>query len=246
MDKKKFKKLNKYFPEDMLDRLAQIETSGGKNLNHPVITNPRSEHYGMKAVGTYGLMPKTIANLVSRDRHNPAYEELKPYLALENPDDPIDNESLDRIIKEKPELERQLASALLKRVERNVGGDPMLGAVAWHAGTSLGPQRIKGLLKAKTNRGNQVRDYAQKFQKLMKLTPKNLELGNLPVNKAPLESNKIKSSEPMSDIKQELLNNLRLDQTELIQPEVTEEIAMPMENEEEESLLFPSLRRRLT
>jgi hypothetical protein len=53
-----------------LKKISMIESSGGKNLNHPEITDPESIHYGTSAVGEYGLMPLTAKDLDRKYRLN--------------------------------------------------------------------------------------------------------------------------------------------------------------------------------
>jgi hypothetical protein len=47
--------------------VASLETDNGRNLDHTVIKNPNSIHYGTSAQGIYGVMPKTIEDLKARD-----------------------------------------------------------------------------------------------------------------------------------------------------------------------------------
>lgn len=47
-----------------LDAIKQVESSGGKNLNHPVIES--GIHAGQSAIGSYGLMPNTIKEIKKR------------------------------------------------------------------------------------------------------------------------------------------------------------------------------------
>lgn len=37
-----------------------VESNHGKNINHPEITNPKSIHYGDRAIGKFGIMPNTV------------------------------------------------------------------------------------------------------------------------------------------------------------------------------------------
>lgn len=48
---------------EFLNKISALESSGGKNLNHKVITDPDSMHYGTHAVGQYGVMPVTAKDL---------------------------------------------------------------------------------------------------------------------------------------------------------------------------------------
>ncbi len=46
--------------------LQGVESNNGKDLNHKVITNPLSMHFGQTAIGPWALMPKTI-KMLKRD-----------------------------------------------------------------------------------------------------------------------------------------------------------------------------------
>lgn len=50
-----------------LSIILALESSGGTNLAHPVITNPRSMHYGTAAIGRFAMMPITLAELGTTD-----------------------------------------------------------------------------------------------------------------------------------------------------------------------------------
>lgn len=51
-----------------LAMVSALESSGGLQVEHPVITNPKSIHYGQAAQGEYGMMPKTLAEFGSPER----------------------------------------------------------------------------------------------------------------------------------------------------------------------------------
>lgn len=48
---------------EFLKKIAMLESSGGKDTAHKVVTDPNSMHYGTSAVGEYGLMPVTAQDL---------------------------------------------------------------------------------------------------------------------------------------------------------------------------------------
>ena len=47
-----------------LRAIAHIESSSGKNINHPIIK--KGMHKGHQAAGKYGLMPLTVKDLISK------------------------------------------------------------------------------------------------------------------------------------------------------------------------------------
>lgn len=113
-------KLDQMNPEkvrlnNFLDTISQIESSGGKNLNHPVSNAPIQA--GQQAVGQYGLMPNTVEEMAHRNRG--------PASVL--PNSP-----------EEEQVAHQLASRVLDRFQ-----DPNMAAYAWHSGHNLTPEQIQ-------------------------------------------------------------------------------------------------------
>ena len=62
---------NKEDIQRFLHYISQIESSGGKNLDHPIIEKGR--HAGTSAQGQYGVMPDTMTNL--EDRHPSSFTD---------------------------------------------------------------------------------------------------------------------------------------------------------------------------
>lgn len=48
---------------NFLVAIQGVESDHGKKLNHPIITNPKSIHFGDSAIGRFGLMPNTILEM---------------------------------------------------------------------------------------------------------------------------------------------------------------------------------------
>ncbi len=141
---------NKLKPEDFLKIISQIESSGGKNFDHPEIQN--GIQAGTAAAGQYGLMPNTIQELVNRQRlsgqMNPAMRDI----ASEPP------EQMKADVESNPDIENQLAGQLATRV-LNKSNDPAMAAYMWHSGHNLQPQQVQ--------ERNYMNDpYVQKFLKL--------------------------------------------------------------------------------
>lgn len=130
--------------EEFLNYISQIESSGGKNTNHPVVNS--GVNAGDRAVGQYGLMPNTIKDTVKR---GVASGELPQEMSQ------VDPSQMDQ------STEQQIAGALAHRV-LNKYQDPNMAAYAWNQGTSLSPDQIKG-------RDFMNSDYVQKFNKVRKM-----------------------------------------------------------------------------
>lgn len=102
--------------DDFLNTISQIESSGGKNLNHPISNAPLQA--GQKATGQYGLMPNTVDEMMKRAGRAPA--SVVPGGA---------DEQL---------VANQLADRVLNRFQ-----DPNMAAYAWHSGHNLTPNQVQ-------------------------------------------------------------------------------------------------------
>lgn len=115
--KEKLDQMNsKRFERDnFLDAISQIESSGGKNINHPISNAPLQA--GQQAIGQYGLMPNTINEMQHRAGRGPAS------VAPGSP--------------EEQQVANELATRLLNRFP-----DPSQAAYAWHSGHNLTPEQV--------------------------------------------------------------------------------------------------------
>lgn len=102
--------------DNFLNAISQIESSGGKNINHPISNAPLQ--MGQQAVGQYGLMPNTIQEMEHRAGRSPATVE---------PGSP-----------DEQQIANQLAGHVLNKFQ-----DPNMAAYAWHSGHNLTPEQIQ-------------------------------------------------------------------------------------------------------
>ena len=130
-----------------LNVIKQIESSGGKNVEHPIMNE--GIHAGQQAIGNYGLMPNTIQELNNRARLN---HQLTPEMQAvgRNP----------ASIGAAPEIEQQYAQQLADRV-LNKFHDPAMAAYSWNQGHNLTPEQVQ-------QRDYLSHPYVQKFQKIWK------------------------------------------------------------------------------
>jgi|ERR1035437_688300 hypothetical protein len=142
--------------EDFLKLISQLESSGGKNLNHPAIQNGLQA--GTTAAGQYGLMPNTIQELVNRQRLSGQATPAMRDIASEPP------EQMKADVESNPDMENQLAGQLATKVLGNTQ-DPAMAAYAWHSGHNLQPQQIQ-------QRDYMNDPYVQKFLKLKEMLGK--------------------------------------------------------------------------
>jgi len=107
-----------YSRQKMLNAIAQVESSGGKNKKHPPTI------YGI-AYGKYGLMPNTIKETVHMSPN--LKRKYKRIIALK------DNE-LHNFMQDHPELENMIAERHLARLEHHFGPNPIKIGYAWNQG----------------------------------------------------------------------------------------------------------------
>lgn len=137
-----------------LNILSMIESSGGKNFNHPTIES--GIHKGHQAAGTYGLMPNTVKEVVNRMQS----EGMNlPSLNKVVGGDP---QQIKAAIEENPEDEQRLAEYLAKHVLTKQQGDEEKAAYSWFKGHNLSPERIE-------QEGYKDHDYVKKYNEFKNL-----------------------------------------------------------------------------
>lgn len=129
-----------------LDNIAQIESSGGKNFNHKMVTDPSSMHYGKTAIGTFGFMPDTVKEIAIRNKDPKLQALLK-----------MKDEQIKAALEMNPQLEREFASKLAEHVYDNQAGNLEKAAQAWYTGHNRKKISDKELEKS---------DYVKKFRNL--------------------------------------------------------------------------------
>lgn len=134
-----------------LDRISLIESSGGKDFSHREMTS--GLHKGTSAIGRFGLMPKTVDEIISRSKQQ---NKLTPQLkALSK----LDPEKKKELLEKNPDLEYQLAEQLASHVLSKQQGDEEKAAYSWLYGHNLTPDKIQ-------KRGYMEDPYVQKYKKL--------------------------------------------------------------------------------
>lgn len=128
--------------ESFLAKISKIESSDNPNAIHKIITS--GMHKGDRAIGQYGLMPKTIDELVNRNR------DLK-----------ITPEEARERAKVDPEFARVLATRLANLVLKNQSGNEEAAAYSWNQGHNLEPEQITPELIESS-------DYIKKYRALNK------------------------------------------------------------------------------
>jgi hypothetical protein len=148
---------NKYAnPRNFLKTISQLESSGGKDLEHP--TMQEGIQAGTSAIGKYGLMPNTVKEIINNRRNNGAMTQQLQDLDGMNP------KEMKEYIEANPDVEDELANTLALKVLRNQMGDEDKAAFAWHQGDNLKPEDIS---TQKLNDTNTVGGkYVEKFRRI--------------------------------------------------------------------------------
>lgn len=140
--------------QQFLNQIEQVESSGGTNTNHPVITANNLQQ-GTRAIGRYGLMPNTVRELVNRRRIRGTVSPDMLDVANMPP------EQMKSYIEANPEMEDQFANDLANHVIQRQGGDTDKAAYSWIQGHNLSPDQITP----------EVLDQSPYVQKFRRLTP---------------------------------------------------------------------------
>lgn len=107
--------------QSFLGSVGQIESSGGKNTNHPWMES--GMHKGNRAIGTYGFMPNTIKDLANKTE-DPSIKNLAE----------MDQFGMEKAIKANPSLEKKLADVMYNHLNERYAGDKDKMMYAWQQG----------------------------------------------------------------------------------------------------------------
>jgi hypothetical protein len=146
----------------------QIESSGGKNVKHKPAPGGGANK-GQIAIGKWGLMKNTIDEVVNRmkiaGKITPEYEKLKA----------MNRDQAESFLKEKPQMELDLARHLADHIVRRQKGDYHRAAYAWLYGHNLYPSDIPE---------NKLHNepYVIKYKKYSKNSPFNIQSGRMPAS----------------------------------------------------------------
>ncbi len=134
-----------------LDKISAIESSSGKNFNHREMES--GIHKGTSAIGRFGLMPKTVDEVLNRSKQMGMMSSDLKQLSKMSPDEKKD------FLEANPEIEYKLAEQLAAHVLNKQQGDEEKAAYSWLYGHNLTPENI--------GRRDYMEDpYVQKYKKL--------------------------------------------------------------------------------
>lgn len=126
-DPREFKALKN---KELLDKIAMIESSGGRDLAHATLQT--GMHKGEAGIGDYGLMPNTLVDIQKRFPSDTTEGLSKEELALKAEQD--------------PEFAKTMAASLVSHLKDKKGLSDEETVAAWESGHNLPKERIQPLL----------------------------------------------------------------------------------------------------
>lgn len=160
---------NRFDINSFLNKLAQIESSGGKDFSHREIAS--GLHEGDRAIGRYGLMPNTVQEI---NRREIAGGKIDPEMvsAAQLPHD-----EMKRYLEANPDLEQRFAQAYAQHLRDKFPGDEERMAYGWTMGPSRPSPSATQLDQS---------DYVNKFRRINEMMKNRQLLEN--AQEKPLES----------------------------------------------------------
>jgi hypothetical protein len=143
MDKQKF-----------LELIRQIESSGGKNVNHRVMAS--GTHKGQAAMGEYGIMPKTAEEFIGRRKRRGQFGPDEALMEQMSP------KELKEFLAGQDRIEQNLAGDIAEHALRRSKGDDEKAAYMWNMGHNKDASDIDSKKLDKS-------DYVNKFRRLKEL-----------------------------------------------------------------------------
>jgi len=136
--------------------IAQIESSGGKNLNHKTLES--GIHKGQTAGGAWGMMPKTTAYVMKMSKK---LQQKYPELAKDTQDINSNHDKITEMLNKDPKMAFELAKTLHNHLRSIYKGDPNKTLHSWHYG-------INGTNNAvKKGKALDQDEYVQKISKYL-------------------------------------------------------------------------------
>lgn len=137
--------------DSFLRTIQMIESSGGKNFNHPTMQS--GMHQGHSAAGRYGLMPNTVKEVVGRmEREGYRF----PMIGSQAPQSNRDPANLKQIVESNPDKEQRIAEYLAKQVLEKQRGNEERAAYSWLQGHNMTPEQVE-------SKNYQDHDYVKKY-----------------------------------------------------------------------------------
>jgi hypothetical protein len=159
---------NRFDVNSFLNKIAQIESSGGRDFNHREIAS--GMHTGDRAIGRYGLMPNTIQEI---NRRETLMGKLDPEMASAAS---LPHDQMKQYLEANPDVEQRFAQAYGQHLREKFPGDEEKMAFGW----TMGPNRPEP-----SNNQLDKSDYVNKFRRVNEMMKNRQVLEN--VQQEPLE-----------------------------------------------------------
>jgi len=127
-----------------LEAISELESSAGKNTKHKAMHT--GLHQGDKAIGDFGIMPKTFRNVANSLRLKDS--KLRSVLGDSYRDDEFDyvsklpDRALKETLKSRPDLQLRAARYLATHLDVMHNGDPAKKAHGWRFGSNRPSDQI--------------------------------------------------------------------------------------------------------
>lgn len=142
-----------------LSDMSQLESSGGRNTDHRLMTG--GMHAGERAVGQYGLMPKTIDEMAGRLEKE---GELPGDIA--DMRETLPPQEFAELISKDPDAEQLMADRLYDHVNKRFAGDEEKMSYGWEMGHNTNPRQL-------SSAAVEAHPRTEKFRKLRAKIVKN-------------------------------------------------------------------------
>lgn len=140
--------------EEFLRKIAQLESSGGKNTQHQRMT--AGIHEGDTAMGQFGIMPKTADEFINRRKMRGQFGPDEAIMKQMSP------EELKQFLADNERVETKLAKDIGEHVLRRSKGDEDKAAYMWNMGHNKKASSIDAEALAE-------HPYVRKFRRLKNL-----------------------------------------------------------------------------
>lgn len=140
--------------DEFLRKIAQLESSGGKDTEHRRMT--AGIHEGDAAMGQFGIMPKTADEFVNRRKMRGQFGPDEAIMKQMSP------EELKQFLADNERVETNLAKDIGEHVLRRSGGDEEKAAYMWNMGHNKKASSIDDAALAES-------PYVKKFKRLKDL-----------------------------------------------------------------------------
>lgn len=131
-----------------------IESNSGENTEHKTMTD--GMHAGQRAVGRFGLMPKTISEMVKRMKSDDSAPSALNAIGSSQ----LNEQEVADLVAADQDLERAVADKMYSHVNKRMAGDEEKMDYGWLNGHNLNPDSITPdkLMNPRTEKFRKLRE----------------------------------------------------------------------------------------